>query len=78
MLACLPHCIGGIRAGHSRRKRSKIREGQHRAQEYLRVNPWGKIPAMLVDGEVLTEAHAHLGRILVDLAPAGQESYTAG
>lgn len=47
----------------------KIREGQHRAEEYLRVNPWGKIPAMLVDGEVLTEAHAILSYI-GDLGPA--------
>ena len=31
-------------------KAVKIREGQHRAEEYLRVNPWGKIPAMLVEG----------------------------
>ena len=50
-------------------KAVNIREGQHRAEEYLRVNPWGKIPAMLVDGEVLTEAHAILSYI-GDLAPA--------
>ena len=47
----------------------KIREGQHKTGEYLRVNPWGKIPAMLIDGEVLTEAHAILSYI-GDLAPA--------
>lgn len=41
----------------------KIREGQHRAEDYLRVNPWGKIPAMQIDGEVLTEAHAILSYI---------------
>ncbi len=46
----------------------KIREGPPRAEEYLRVNPWGKIPAMLVDGEVLTEAHAILSYI-GDLTP---------
>lgn len=47
----------------------KIREGQHKTGDYLRVNPWGKIPAMLVDGEVLTEAHAILS-LIGDLAPA--------
>ena len=50
----------------------KIREGQHKTEEYLRVNPWGKIPAMLVDGEVLTEAHAILSYI-GDVAPAGKD-----
>ncbi len=46
----------------------KIREGQHRTAAYLGINPWGKIPAMLVDGEVLTEAHAILS-LIGDLAP---------
>jgi len=41
----------------------KIREGEHKSEAYLRVNPWGKIPALLVDGEVLTEAHAILSYI---------------
>ncbi|NIO40043.1 MAG: glutathione S-transferase [Burkholderiales bacterium] len=49
-------------------KMVKIREGEHRAGEYLGINPWGKIPALLVDGEVLTEAHAILSYI-GDLAP---------
>lgn len=47
----------------------KIREGQHKTEEYLRVNPWGKIPAMLIDGELLTEAHAILSYV-GDTAPA--------
>jgi glutathione S-transferase len=47
----------------------KIREGEHKTEDYLRVNPWGKIPAMLVDGEVLTEAHAILS-LIGDLSPA--------
>ena len=46
----------------------KIREGQHKTGAYLCVNPWGKIPAMLVDGETLTEAHAILSYI-GDIAP---------
>ncbi len=46
----------------------KIRDGEHRASEYLDVNPWGKIPALRVDAEILTEAHAILGYI-GDIAP---------
>jgi len=41
----------------------KIREGQHQTEKYLHVNPWGKIPAMLIDGESLTETHAILSYI---------------
>jgi glutathione S-transferase len=48
---------------------TKIREGQHQSDEYLRVNPWGKIPALEIDGEVLTEAQAILSYI-GDTAPA--------
>lgn len=47
----------------------KIREGQHQTDEYLAVNPWGKIPALRIDNEVLTEAHAILSYI-GDTAPA--------
>ncbi len=51
----------------------KIREGQHQTEEYLRVNPWGKIPALQIDDEVLTEAQAILSYIgdstSVDLLP---------
>lgn len=50
-------------------KMVKIREGQHKSENYLRINPWGKIPAMLINGEVLTEAHAILS-LIADLAPA--------
>lgn len=41
----------------------RIRKGEHREPAYLAVNPWGKIPALKVDGAVLTEAHAILGYI---------------
>ena len=41
----------------------KIREGQHQTEEYLRINPWGKIPALRIDDEVLTEAQAILSYI---------------
>lgn len=42
---------------------TRIREGEHKTPEYLKVNPWGKIPALAVDDEVLTEAHAILSFI---------------
>jgi glutathione S-transferase len=38
----------------------RIREGRHREPGYLAINPWGKIPALRIDDEVLTEAHAIL------------------
>lgn len=41
----------------------KIREAQHRTDEYLAINPWGKIPALRIDDETLTEAHAILSYI---------------
>ncbi len=41
----------------------KIREGQHLTEEYLRTNPWGKVPALRIDDEVLTEAQAILSYI---------------
>ena len=47
----------------------KIRQGEHLTDEYLQVNPWGKIPALRIGDEVLTEAHAILSYI-GDLAPA--------
>jgi glutathione S-transferase len=46
----------------------KIREGQHQTEAYFRVNPWGKIPALKIDDEVLTEAQAILSYI-GDIAP---------
>ena len=41
----------------------RIREGRHREPAYLAINPWGKIPAMRIGDEVLTEAHAILSFI---------------
>jgi glutathione S-transferase len=46
----------------------KIREGQHQTEDYLRINPWGKIPALRIDDEVLTETQAILSYI-GDTAP---------
>jgi|SRR5882724_1548120 len=37
-----------------------IRAGGHKKDEYLRVNPWGKLPALCIGDQVLTEAHAIL------------------
>jgi glutathione S-transferase len=42
---------------------TRIREGEHKTEGYLRVNPWGKIPALRIDDEVLTEAHAILSYV---------------
>lgn len=41
----------------------RIREGQHRHADYLQINPWGKVPSLVIDGAVLTEAHAILSWI---------------
>ena len=53
----------------------KIREGEHQTEEYLRINPWGKIPALRIDDEVLTEAQAILSYIgdtaKADILPRG-------
>lgn len=46
----------------------RIRRAEHKTDEYLAVNPWGKIPALRVDDEVLTETHAILSYI-ADTAP---------
>jgi len=48
----------------------KIREGQHQTDAYLRVNPWGKVPALQIGNDVLTETQAILSYV-GDSAPAG-------
>ena len=47
----------------------RIRNGEHRREDYLRVNPWGKIPALRVDDRVLTETHAILSYIADAASP---------
>ena len=47
-----------------------IRKGQHRRDDYLSVNPWGKIPALRIDSEILTETHAILSYVADAAAPA--------
>ena len=37
-----------------------VRKGEHQRPAYLAINPWGKIPALRIDNELLTEAHAIL------------------
>ena len=46
----------------------RIRKDEHRRPEYLAVNPWGKVPALVVDGRTLTETPAIL-TLIADLAP---------
>ena len=41
----------------------RVRMGEHQQKAYLQVNPWGKIPALRIGEEVLTEAHAILSFI---------------
>jgi glutathione S-transferase len=50
-------------------KSVKIRQGEHKKDEYLAQNPWGKIPALRIDAEVLTETHAILSFIADTAAP---------
>ncbi len=38
----------------------RIRQREHLDQPYLEINPWGKIPALAIGKEVLTETHAIL------------------
>jgi len=47
-----------------------IRQGEHRLQNYLAQNPWGKIPALRIDDEVLTETQAILTYIGEMASPA--------
>ncbi len=46
----------------------RIADGAHKKPEYLKINPLGKVPALAVDSEVLTEAQAIL-TFLADLVP---------
>lgn len=48
----------------------RVRMAEHKSAEYLAINPWGKIPALRVGDEVLTEAHAILS-FIADTANAG-------
>lgn len=43
--------------------------GETRTAEYLAINPAGKVPALAVDGQVVTESAAILP-LIADLAPA--------
>ncbi len=38
----------------------KIRKSEQKKPEYLKINPLGKIPSLVIDSEVLTETHAIL------------------
>lgn len=47
----------------------RIRKGEHKLDDYLAQNPWGKIPALRIDDEVLTETHAILSYIADTAGP---------
>lgn len=42
---------------------TKIRMDEHKTVSYQAINPWGKIPILSFNGEVLTETHAILSYI---------------
>jgi glutathione S-transferase len=48
-----------------------IRAGANKKDEYLRVNPWGGLPALCIGDQVLTEAHAIL-TFIADSVPDKQ------
>jgi glutathione S-transferase len=50
-------------------KAVRIRQGEHLLDDYLAQNPWGKIPALRIDDEVLTETHAILSYIGEQASP---------
>ena len=47
----------------------RIRKGEHKRDDYLAMNPWGKIPALKIDDEILTETQAILSYIGDTAAP---------
>ena len=49
----------------------KIAAGEHKSPEYLRLNPKGKVPTLLVDGRPLTENIAILGFLARSFPGAG-------
>lgn len=53
-------------------KMVRIRKGEHRLDDYLAINPWGKIPALKIGDEVLTETQAILSYV-ADVAAPGVE-----
>ena len=55
----------------------RVREGAHKEAAYREVNPWGKIPALRVGEQVLTEAHAILTYV-ADRAPGHNLLPSAG
>lgn len=50
-------------------RRVAISEGAHRSPDFLAVNPRGRVPAMLIDGRLVTEVQALL-QLAAELSPA--------
>jgi glutathione S-transferase len=42
------------------RKPTLLAKGEHKTEAYLKINPWGKVPALSVDGKIITENTAIL------------------
>lgn len=49
----------------------EMAKGEHRGAEYLAINPHGKVPALLVDGRLLTENGAILRWLNAEYPSAG-------
>jgi len=41
----------------------RIRNGEHRQVDFLRINPRGKVPVLDIGGQILTESHAILSYV---------------
>jgi len=52
-------------------------KGEHQGAEYLKLNPAGKVPAMTLDGTVLTESAA-ISMLIADRHPAAKLAPASG
>ena len=49
-------------------KRIDLKKGEHKTPEYLKINPMGKVPSVVVDGQAISE-RAAITTYLADLYP---------
>jgi glutathione S-transferase len=54
-----------------------LSKGDHRTESYLKINPRGKVPALKIDGDVVTENTTILTYLAKSL-PAGSSERRAG